>query len=658
MNHHLRLSLLTSILLGLTLAASSNPARAQTAVALDKSFEGDLFGPAIGPRNFLTIDAPEVPAHKLLSFGLFFDYQTDPYKVYAMQTGQPRLTTYLISSQFKSELQAAVGILDRFQVGVSLPITLTLSGQQIDPTMGVGNGLTLSTAGLGDLRIEAKGQLMTAGADDQFVLAALLGGTAPTGNSHAYLGNGGPTGRAKALASLQVGRFRLGGNLGLLLRPTATSLDATVGHQLLYGGAGSVQVLKGFEVLGEVSGRSGLTDFSRRYWDENPVEVDLAARLYPTGMLAVTFGIGTGLGKGIGAPGARLFLGAVFAPDFRDADHDGIYDSEDRCPDQPEDRDGFKDNDGCPDPDNDADGIPDIQDKCPNDAEDFDQFEDEDGCPELDNDKDGIPDLNDPCPNAAEDGLGKRPHDGCPSTAEDSDGDGVNDTVDKCPDEPEDRDGFQDDDGCPDPDNDGDGIPDGFDNCPNDPEDADGFEDEDGCPDPDNDKDGIPDSEDKCPDKPETLNGIQDEDGCPDAGPEIVKLGDGAIEVLERLHFTGKGGQTELKENGVKAIRLVALVLKGHPEITKLRIEVHAEGVPKEESQRRAEMIRDILVRKGVDTARLTPVGTQAGAARVVFIIAERAIHKATGTGPAPAGGTDVKSGTAPTNSEGGGPRK
>ena len=95
---------------------------------------------------------------------------------------------------------------------------------------------------------------------------------------------------------MQLGRLRLGGNLGLLVRPTATSLDATVGHQLLYGGAGSVQVLKGFEVLAEVSARSGLRDFARRYWDENPVETDIAARLYPTGMLAVTFGIGTGLG--------------------------------------------------------------------------------------------------------------------------------------------------------------------------------------------------------------------------------------------------------------------------------------------------------------------------------------------------------------------------
>jgi len=131
-----------------------------------------------------------------------------------------------------------------------------------------------------------------------------------------------------------------------------------------------------------------------------------------------------------------------------DRDGDGIPDSVDKCPDQPEDKDMFQDDDGCPDPDNDGDGIPDDKDKCPLDPEDKDGFQDEDGCPDLDNDGDGIPDKTDKCPN-----------------------------------EPEDKDGFQDLDGCPDPDNDGDGIPDAQDKCPNDAETINGIQDDDGCPD-------------------------------------------------------------------------------------------------------------------------------------------------------------------------------
>ncbi len=132
----------------------------------------------------------------------------------------------------------------------------------------------------------------------------------------------------------------------------------------------------------------------------------------------------------------------------RDRDGDGFYDDVDGCPDEPEDKDGFQDQDGCPDVDNDADGILDAADKCPNTPEDRDGFEDDDGCPELDNDKDGLPDA-----------------------------------VDQCPNEPEDKDGFQDEDGCPDPDNDADGIPDVNDLCPNEPETVNGYADNDGCPD-------------------------------------------------------------------------------------------------------------------------------------------------------------------------------
>lgn len=120
-----------------------------------------------------------------------------------------------------------------------------------------------------------------------------------------------------------------------------------------------------------------------------------------------------------------------------DTDGDGLTDDVDACPTEPEDKDGFADEDGCPELDNDGDGVIDTMDKCPLDPEDRDGFEDDDGCPELDNDADGLPD-----------------------------------TTDRCPDQPEDKDGFEDDDGCPDCDNDGDGVPECpevVDKCPDKP---------------------------------------------------------------------------------------------------------------------------------------------------------------------------------------------
>ena len=50
----------------------------------------------------------------------------------------------------------------------------------------------------------------------------------------------------------------------------------------------------------------------------------------------------------------------------RDRDGDGVADDVDKCPGEPEDYDGFQDDDGCPDPDNDRDGVLDKDDQCPN----------------------------------------------------------------------------------------------------------------------------------------------------------------------------------------------------------------------------------------------------------------------------------------------------
>jgi len=132
-------------------------------------------------------------------------------------------------------------------------------------------------------------------------------------------------------------------------------------------------------------------------------------------------------------------------PTPTDRDGDGILDKSDECPDEPEDKDNFKDEDGCPDDDNDNDGILDPKDKCPNDPEDKDEFEDLDGCPDDDNDKDGFSDKVDGCPNKAEDKDGFEDDDGCPDC--DNDGDGVlecPEVIDRCPDKP-----AKTPDGCP-----------------------------------------------------------------------------------------------------------------------------------------------------------------------------------------------------------------
>ncbi|MBN1885985.1 MAG: OmpA family protein [Candidatus Krumholzibacteriota bacterium] len=256
----------------------------------------------------------------------------------------------------------------------------------------------------------------------------------------------------------------------------------------------------------------------------------------------------------------------------QDADGDGIEDGEDRCPDSPEDFDGFEDDDGCPELDNDGDGINDGVDACPDLAEDFDGFEDEDGCPDLDNDGDGIPDVED-----------------------------------RCPGEPEDFDGIDDADGCPDvmQDTDNDGIPDDMDKCPLKAEDQDGFQDEDGCPDLDNDIDGILDVDDQCPNEPETFNGYEDTDGCPDERPIEAKF------ILRGINF--ESGSSALTPDSYGVLDQVVKSLMAYPEV-RVEIRGYTDSVGSEESnqrlsEKRANAVRQYLSNAGIAVDRVIAKG-------------------------------------------------
>ena len=592
----------------------------------DRSFDLQLFHPAVGARSFITLDSAEVLEHRLMHFGLVMNYQREPFS-YSLRSADATTvnskTIAPVRDLATAELVAAVGLFNRFEIGAALPLSVSWEDDRIDAYGRLSGGAATSVVGLGDLRVEGKGELVGFGTDRAFLLSLSAGGTLPTGDNSAFFGEKTVTGRLRALLEYQRGEWlRALAMLGGLFREKSVFLGSPESHAALYGLAAEVKPTEQIGVLAEVTGR-----VASKYYDTNPAEFDAAMRFYFPPMLNLLMGAGFGLNHGIGSPLVRAYVGLGYAPDYRDRDHDGIPDVYDRCPDEPEDFDGFQDADGCPDPDNDGDGIPDVLDKCPNEPEDFDGFQDDDGCPDLDNDGDGIPDVKDACPNEPEDGKGKRPTDGCPSTSEDSDGDGISDPLDKCPDEPEDKDGFQDDDGCPDYDNDGDGIPDVYDACPNEPEDFDGFEDNDGCPDPDNDHDGIPDVKDKCPNQPETYNNFKDDDGCPD-GPPLVALGetDDRVFMVEHINFfPGPGGKPQLTTNSHMLVGLVARVLKAHVELAKVRIDVHGKDVSKEVTQERGEVVLKALVRNGVGAQLLKVAGLGPGPNRVEFIIESRA---------------------------------
>ncbi len=170
---------------------------------------------------------------------------------------------------------------------------------------------------------------------------------------------------------------------------------------------------------------------------------------------------------------------------------------------------------------------------------------------------------------------------------------------------------------------DGDGYDDEADGCPEQAEDFDSFEDDDGCPDVDNDGDGVLDAAQfvdgqwvnddhkgdfDCRNEPEDVDGFEDEDGCPDELPEEVAKFTGVIEGI--LFATAK---SKIRKRSFPLLDEAADVLLRY---TALEVEIsgHTDNRGKHDynvelSQARADAVKDYLVSKGIDAARIKTRG-------------------------------------------------
>ncbi|MFM7201701.1 MAG: thrombospondin type 3 repeat-containing protein [Myxococcota bacterium] len=449
------------------------------------------------------------------AYGLLLQYAQRPLQV---SSTDGSLEVDVIRDHIEAALFVALGLGDGLMFQAALPLTAYQAGGDVS-TLELP---ALPEQALGDLRLSTRWAPPALQKSWQSALALNL--SLPTGTSNSFQHGQFSVEPRLVLSRVLPPDFRLGFNLGYRLRAPASFLTLTVGPEVTYGGALAWELLPQLHLMAELFGRVGLADVSQAAVSTTPLELTLAARHRSRWGHVLTAGVGRGLTAGYGTPDLRVWLGYAFSSALitraPDQDRDGVPDGLDRCPTQPEDADGFDDEDGCPELDNDADGLPDALDDCPRDAEDRDGVKDGDGCPDRDSDLDGIPDELDRCPEIAEIPNGVADQDGCPER--DSDGDGVPDPLDRCPRLPENLDGIQDQDGCPEGDRDQDGLLDVADACPERPENMNGLQDEDGCPEPDQDNDRIFDADDRCPTLPEQYNQYLDEDGCPDERPRAA----------------------------------------------------------------------------------------------------------------------------------------
>ena len=615
----------------------------------------ERFRPAIDDKGLATTESGAIPSHLGFQTGLLLNYALNPLVI---RDNNNVIVGSIVSHRVAGDALFTIGLFDYVSVGVDLPMTfLQLGGQITNQALADATGVSqgLAGVGIGDLKLVPKVRILRE--DRHFISLAIIPAlTLPTAGGlksnaagqvsydygGSYLGEG--PGRFAFIPELAVSTniqgFRLAGNLAYRLRQPVRFLGALdinpefvyragVGYDLSTTAVKMNNLLLFAEIFGATPDRNPFGLFT----DQgnliakvdarltNPLEWAAGARYRVWGGVNVEGGFGTGILPGYGSPDLRVFLGVRYGVEDNDKDNDGIVDSDDKCPEDPEDKDGFQDTDGCPDPDNDGDGLPDAADKCPNEAEDKDGYQDDDGCPDPDNDGDGVLDGEDKCPNEP----GEKAYAGCP--APDRDKDTVPDAKDLCPDVPgkvelggcpdRDGDGIEDDkDKCPDqpgpaatggcPDKDGDGIVDASDRCP----DNAGPVDLKGCP--DRDKDGIPDIDDKCPDEPETINGFQDDDGCPDKGVVLVTVTKEKIELNQTVFFDT--GKASIKPVSFTLLDAVAQVMKAHGEIKKILVEGHTDDQGPDDfnmdlSKRRAASVMTYLIDHGITGERLASEG-------------------------------------------------
>jgi len=587
-----------------------------------------LFRPAIDSKGFFSVNGSDILGAGNVSFGLVLDYgrnimrtrdkgvpdgdtsTTDDMGNPVVNSGQcvdqkcSNLATVgtgvpaLVQNSFQGTFGASYGIANRAIVGLSIPVNLMTgdAAYDIGRNGNIYNSAKLDAQKLSFLALH--GKLRLTRVDRGIGLAVVVQAGIPLAGAGRDLGADPKFWYwPQVVVENQFGaerRFKVGLNVGYrghagdnprfennLVDGRSQLKEGTFEYSNLgtYGLGLSYRVLDALDLVGETyaSYQLGGNSDSKQKLSE---EFLGGIKLFIEQNSFLMMGAGSrAFSTGFEAADLRMVLGFVYEPSIGDRDGDGYKDDQDECPDEPEDFDGFKDADGCPDPDNDNDGILDVNDRCPNVPEDFDGDHDTDGCPDIDRDGD-------------------------------RDGDGIPDKKDKCPDDPEDKDGFEDLDGCPEPDNDHDGIPDKQDSCPDDAEDKDNFEDSDGCPDPDNDKDQIPDVRDKCPNEPETYNGFQDEDGCPDKGKVIIEGND--IVILDKVQFETGSAKILPGSNGI--LDAVAATLKGHPEFLVLEVAGHADERSTDDynlnlTRLRAAAVMDALKSRGVGSSRLVSQG-------------------------------------------------
>lgn len=319
-------------LLSLVLAA----ALAQDANTAVPDLDAQHFRPSIDGQSTLWTDDSGTTYDPTFSAGVLVGYALNPL----VYVGSDDTLVRQVSDLVHLDLVGAVRW-KPLRFGVHLPIHTAFS--TADSTR----------AGLGDLNLDLRGTVLrqrTSGIGLAF--AGKL--TLPTNTLAAPVGTARVGYELSAIVDRRFGPLLLAMNVGHRGVPEVDLGNGVWGDAIFARLGAGYDVTDDLTLSGELVGS---TPYAGSFANPlvSPLELLAGAHWRMNESFVLKGGLGTGLSPGVSSPNLRLMAGVAFHPEtdasrLLDTDKDGPSDFEDPCPEDPEDVDGWQDEDGCPDP--------------------------------------------------------------------------------------------------------------------------------------------------------------------------------------------------------------------------------------------------------------------------------------------------------------------
>ncbi len=317
-------------------------ARAQVA-----TFDIRRFSPPTDPQGSLVLEPVTTAGPFAWSAGFIESYA---HRVLVLKDGSGHAVAVPVRDQLSFDALFNVGLGERLALGLRIPAVMGQTGDAFPAT-----GWRVPRSALGDFALDAKATLIPRGSLGGMGLAAVARMTVPSGNANSTVSTHGVTGELRLLGEIDWIMMALRATAGVMVRSERqVLLGDTYGQELPW----AVGLIVRPRALGldnqgrwqwflESGGAAALTPTfaSKR---GSPAWFGLSSRYAFAKDFSALAGVQLPLDSAVGVPSVRFVFGISWAPRFQDADHDGIPDDADDCPELAEDFNGVEDDDGCP----------------------------------------------------------------------------------------------------------------------------------------------------------------------------------------------------------------------------------------------------------------------------------------------------------------------